>query len=99
MHVLAIHMNAMPTVSLSAEWAALTEPAKEASEEDEAEQHPDPTLDDPNLQQLTTTSPATTPTPPDKPVPLLLQDPLTLMLHFILSLPVNIEKGAFVRQN
>ena len=28
-------------------------------------------------------------------VPLLLQDPITRMLHFILSLPVNIEKAYF----
>jgi hypothetical protein len=26
-------------------------------------------------------------------VPLLLQDPITLMIHFILLLPVNIERG------
>ena len=30
-------------------------------------------------------------------VPVMLQDPVTLMLHFILSLPINIEKGEFLR--
>ena len=28
-----------------------------------------------------------------KSVPMMLQDPVTLMIHFILSLPINIEKG------
>jgi hypothetical protein len=30
-------------------------------------------------------------------VPFLLQDAITRMLHFILSLPVNIDKGKFTQ--
>lgn len=71
MHVLGIHMNAMPTTALSEEWGTLT-----------------------GLWAFNKTDETLKMMLKKNDVPILLQDPLALMIHFILLLPVNIDKGA-----
>ena len=70
MHVLGIHMNAMPTTALSEEWGTLT-----------------------GLWAFNKTDETLKMMLKKNDVPILLQDPLALMIHFILLLPVNIDKG------
>ena len=70
MHVLGIHMNAMPTTALSEEWGALT-----------------------GLWAFNKTDETLKMMLKKNDVPIMLQDPLALMIHFILLLPVNIDKG------
>ncbi len=72
MHVLSIHMNAIPTVSLSEEWKFLC--GLNWSQES------------PGKRQKSLVARSSQ-------VPILLQDPVTLMIHFNLSLPVNVERG------
>ena len=69
MHVLSIHMNALPNLSMSEEWGLLTGRWKEVG--------------------VTSVSPSR------NDVPLLLQDPVALLIHFMLVLPINIERTYF----
>ena len=73
MHVLGIHMNAMPTTALSEEWGTLT-----------------------GLWAFNKTDETLKMMLKKNDVPILLQDPLALVIHFILLLPVNIDKAYFV---
>ena len=72
MHVLGIHMNAMPTTALSEEWGTLT-----------------------GLWAFNKTDETLKMMLKKNDVPILLQDPLALVIHFILLLPVNIDKAYF----
>jgi hypothetical protein len=89
MHVLGIHMSAMLTTmrceALGEQWGALTG-LWDASDRLSGLAKEGGNEDETLKMMLKKND-----------VPILLQDPLALMMHFILLLPVNIDKGRICR--
>jgi hypothetical protein len=84
MHILAIHMNTMH-LDLSEDWDFLTANFAELRRETDQEQGKRHSSGGSQNWMVAKKN--------NNQVPLLLQDSITRMLHFILSLPVNIDKG------